>query len=50
VRSLNKPKVLGRIKKEILKVLVRNLNENDLAGLKDLFIFLDRESTGFISA
>lgn len=36
--------------KEILKVLVRNLNESDIAGLKDLFIFLDKNSTGFITA
>lgn len=50
VKNLAKTKATTKIRKEILKVLVRNLNEAEIYGLNDIFDFFDQNKTGFISS
>lgn len=43
VRNLANFKLNGKVQKEILKVLVRELNESEISRLRDLFFYLDRD-------
>jgi hypothetical protein len=42
------PKIHGKMQKEVMKVLVRNLQEADIACMNDLFMFMDKGQTGVI--
>ncbi|CAG9320531.1 unnamed protein product [Blepharisma stoltei] len=48
--SLKKHKARGKLWQEAMKVLVRNLSQEQLEGLQNIFKEIDRKQTGFITA
>lgn len=47
--NLSRPKTFGKLQKEVIKVLVRNLDADTIAALRELFTYLDKERSGLVS-